>query len=204
MALKHRDLRRVALREHEPPQASDVLDLATCTNGYGPAPAIEEALRAAVSDDALRGYPDPTSRPAREAIATRFHTTPERVIMGNGAFELLWTAARVLVRSGDTVLTVEPGSPELGAAARHLGARVVQWRAVERSAHRVDLEQVGDLMGLERPAVVSLAAPTTPAGSPIPFRDLHAHRNRAPTAGTRARALTASLVAQRSDPLRYS
>lgn len=178
MTAKHRDFRRIPLREHDGVStdalaalglcSADILDLASCTNTCGPPPSVRDAIRNAVRTS----YPHPTARAAREAIAERFRTTPERVVLGNGAFELLWTAARVLMRSGDTVLIVQPCPGELAAAARHVGARVVQWHAVERTGHRVDLEQIEELIALEKPAVVGLCGPATPTGASVPFANV--------------------------------
>jgi histidinol-phosphate/aromatic aminotransferase/cobyric acid decarboxylase-like protein len=175
--MKHRLIKRVPLRDHEDAHAAlaalglthaQVLDLASSHNPFGPPPGVARAI----AEADLRRYPHPTARPAREAIAQRFATKPERVLLGHGAFELAWTLARVLVSPGDAVLSVEPGSQEFAAAARQYGARVVQWRAVERRGHRVELDQVAELMALEKPSVVSLCAPSTPSGASVAFAQL--------------------------------
>jgi histidinol-phosphate/aromatic aminotransferase/cobyric acid decarboxylase-like protein len=147
---------------------SDVLDLSTGVNPYGPPVHVLEAARRAV----LTHYPDPTASAARSCIAERFATTPDAVVVGNGAAELLWSCARVLLFPGATLLAVEPGYPEFSVAARQLGARVVRWRSVERTGHRVDLAQVAQLIELENPDVVSLCAPGSPTGSSVTFAEL--------------------------------
>lgn len=176
----HRDAQRLPLREHGELSAdsltalgvsrAQIIDLASTHNPYGPPEAIAQALMGVDP----RHYPDATALPARRALADRFATTPEQVVLGHGANELIWSSMRVLLRASETALVVEPGHPELGAAVRACGARVLQWRSVERTGHRVDLDQIGELLLLEKPALVALCAPATPSGVSVPWDELHA------------------------------
>jgi histidinol-phosphate aminotransferase len=147
---------------------SEVLDLTTAGGLDAPPEAVIDALR----EVPLNVYPDPTALRARSAIAARLQTTPDRVMLGSGASDLSWTAGRALAQADSAVLAVMPGPSEFAAAARASGARVVQWRAVERTGHSVDLEQVRELIALERPALVNLCAPAWPSGAPVRFEDL--------------------------------
>jgi threonine-phosphate decarboxylase len=156
--------------------AQDVLDLSTGINPYGPPARVLQAAREAV----LTHYPDDTAAAARTSIAERFGTTPDAVVVGNGAAELLWSSARVLLAAGTTLLTIEPSYPEFAVAARQQGARIVRWRSVERTGHCVDLAQVAQLIELEAPDVVSLCAPGNPTGSSLPFGELQALAARFP------------------------
>jgi histidinol-phosphate aminotransferase len=168
--MRPRSFRRIPLREQEGAHG-DVLDLSRSDHRHGPSKALLARLREGV--DALSAYPEPTGDSARRAVAKRFDTTPDRVVLGHGACELLWTCARVLVRPEDTVLLAEPAYAELGAAVRHLGARVIKWHAVERTGHRIDLDALADLMALERPALVGLCAPNNPTGVSVPMADIN-------------------------------
>ncbi|HMG24250.1 MAG TPA: aminotransferase class I/II-fold pyridoxal phosphate-dependent enzyme, partial [Kofleriaceae bacterium] len=105
--------------------AGDVLDLSASCNRYGPCPAVVDAIRAAPIDR----YPDPTAAAAREALAAALDTAPDRIALGNGAAELLWTVAGALVRPGSGVVIIEPTFGELRAAVDHAGGRVHEWRA---------------------------------------------------------------------------
>ena len=176
--MKTRPAQRVALRDHPGvnpetlrslgiPQA-EVLDLASGLNRYGPPDSVLAAARAA----SLADYPDPTASAARARIARELGCAPAAVVIGNGTADLLWTCARVLLGPGTALLAIEPCYPELSTAARQSGARVVRWRSVERTGHCVDLQQVGELMLLERPDVVGLCAPGSPTGSSVRFGEL--------------------------------
>jgi histidinol-phosphate/aromatic aminotransferase/cobyric acid decarboxylase-like protein len=151
-----------------PPEARPLIDLASGVSPYAAPEPVLDALR----NTGRELYPDPHASCAREAIARSLGTSPERILLGNGAFDLLWTCGRTLVQPGQRVLSVMPGPRELAAAARASGARVAQWRAVERSAYAVDLEQIAELMRLEPPALVDLCAPASPSGAPVRFADV--------------------------------
>src|SRR5436190_6237589 len=96
---------------------ADVLDFSVNVNPYGPSAAIVRAVRAAAIDR----YPDPTARAARQALARACAVDVAEIIVGNGAADLLWTVARVLLRPGTTALVVEPTFSEFGEAASIAG-----------------------------------------------------------------------------------
>ena len=165
-------------REHGGPVAAElqslglapgeVLDFSVNVNVYGPAPAMIEAIRAARVDR----YPDPTARAAREALGGACGVDPERIVIGNGAADLLWTLARVLVHPGQTVLVVEPAFSELRAAAATAGARVVEWRASPENNFAVDLDEVAARVRASEARTLYLCAPTTPSGAAVPAADI--------------------------------
>jgi histidinol-phosphate/aromatic aminotransferase/cobyric acid decarboxylase-like protein len=177
-SMRSNDNPRIEAREHglliEPRLSAagvtrqTVLDLSSIASSDLPPPDVLEALRAT----GLAAYPDPSALAARTAIASRLQTTVDRVLLGNGASSLLWTIGRALAKLDSVVLAVMPGPGEFAAAARASGARVVQWRAVERTGHAVDLAQIRELMALEKPAIVSLSAPAWPSGAAVRFESL--------------------------------
>lgn len=175
--MKSTENRRVDPREHghlaDANASSNIansaaLDLAHAGGVDRAPPEVLEALRATP----LHAYPDPASLAARTAIATRLGTTADQILLGNGASSLSWAIGRALTRPDSVVLVVLPGPVELAAAVRANGARVVQWRAVERTGHAVDLEQVRELIALEQPSLVSLCAPAWPSGAPVRYEAL--------------------------------
>jgi adenosylcobyric acid synthase len=145
-----------------------VLDLANIGSRHAPPSDLLAVLR----ETPLNAYPDPTAMRARLAIAAQLGTTADRILLGNGASALMWLIAGALARLDSVVLAIQPGPGEFSAAARAIGARVVQWRAVERTGHAVDLEQVRELIALEHPALVNLCAPAWPSGAPVRFEAL--------------------------------
>ena len=147
-----------------------VLDVSTSVNPYGPAPSVEQAVRAAVLDR----YPDPVSSEARGALAAACATAPERVVLGNGATDLLWTLARLLLAPGDTLVACEPSFSELRAAAVAGGARIAEWRADPGADFALDLAAIARRARDERARVVSLCVPASPSGAALPAPDVAA------------------------------
>jgi histidinol-phosphate/aromatic aminotransferase/cobyric acid decarboxylase-like protein len=138
----------------------DIVDFSVNVNPYGPCPAVLSAIRAAP----LSRYPDPTARRAREALGRALRLDAGALVIGNGAADLLWTLARLLVHPGSTALVMEPTFSEFRAAVRTAHGRVVEWRASERDGFAVDLGTVERLLSLEDARAVYLCAPNNPTG----------------------------------------
>jgi histidinol-phosphate/aromatic aminotransferase/cobyric acid decarboxylase-like protein len=149
-------------------EPSSVLDLSTSVNPYGPAPAVLRAIGEAVLDR----YPDPTAARARAAIAASIGADPDQVVVGNGATELLWTLAHLLLEPGDTVLVCEPAFSELRLAAEAARARVVAWRALVGDGFVLDVDAVARTARAERAGLVALAAPGSPSGVGTPVAEV--------------------------------
>jgi histidinol-phosphate aminotransferase len=153
------------------------VDFSSSVNPYGPCAAVVDAVRGARLDR----YPDATASALRRAIAVAADTAPDRVVVGNGAADLLWTLARVLVRPGAPVVVVEPTFAEFRAACELAGARVVEHRATTETRFAVDLEAVERLVAEVDARVVYLCFPATPTGAYVPvervaaFAARHAH-----------------------------
>jgi histidinol-phosphate/aromatic aminotransferase/cobyric acid decarboxylase-like protein len=87
------------------------------------------------------------------------------VVVGNGAADLLWTLARVLVRPCAPVVVVEPTFAEFRAACELAGAHIVEYRAAAETAFAVDLEAVERRAVDADARVVYLCFPATPTGA---------------------------------------
>jgi histidinol-phosphate/aromatic aminotransferase/cobyric acid decarboxylase-like protein len=156
------ELRALAL------QPEQVLDFSVNVNPYGPAPAVARAIAAARLDR----YPDPHAARACAALAAALGEPRERVLLGHGAAELLWSAARSLLAPGSTVLIVEPTFCELRAAALACGARAVEWRARAEDGFAIDLAAVRAAAERADAQLVYLCAPNTPTGCAVPAAEI--------------------------------
>jgi len=143
--------------------AADVVDFSVSCNPYGPCAALAEAIRAAPIDR----YPDPEATEAREALAATLGIAPARIALGNGAAELLWTLAQLLVRPGEPVVVVEPAFGEWRAAAEHAGAQICAWRARPEAGFAVDLAAVGRAIAASGAPLAYLCTPGTPSGAAV-------------------------------------
>jgi histidinol-phosphate/aromatic aminotransferase/cobyric acid decarboxylase-like protein len=100
--------------------------------------------------------------------------TADQIALGNGAAELLWTLATVLLRPGDAVVVVEPAFGELRAAAEHAGARICEWRTRPDDGFAVDIAAVGDAIAGCAARLAYVCAPGTPTGAAVPVAGIAA------------------------------
>jgi histidinol-phosphate/aromatic aminotransferase/cobyric acid decarboxylase-like protein len=164
------ELRALALRPE------DQLDFSVSTNPYGPAPEVLRAIREAPVDR----YPDPHATRAREAIATSLGVAANTVLLGHGAAELLWSAARGLLERDDSALIVEPTFGEFRAAVLASGAIARSWTAEELGGFAIDLDAVITAAERAHARLIYLCAPNTPAGTAVPVDQIAAAAARLP------------------------
>ncbi len=139
----------------------DVLDVSVNVNPYGPCLTVIDAIRKAP----LERYPDPTAAPARVALARQLDVASDRVVVGNGAVDLLWSIARALVRPGDSVVVVEPAFSELRTAAVRAGARIVEHRLAPEDDFKLDPAALAAAICIAKPRIVYLCTPANPTGA---------------------------------------
>jgi histidinol-phosphate/aromatic aminotransferase/cobyric acid decarboxylase-like protein len=143
----------------------EVLDLSVNVNPYGPCPSLRRALAAARVDR----YPDPRSTAARRAFAERAGVAFDRVALGNGAVDLMWTLARAVLSPGDRVLVVEPAFSEMRTAAARAGATVLEQRALPERDFAIDLGALDAAVGALAPRIVYACSPQNPAALCTPL-----------------------------------
>ncbi|MEJ5248226.1 MAG: cobyric acid synthase [Caldilinea sp.] len=153
-----------------------ILDFSQNSNPFGPSPAVQQALQ---TIDLAR-YPDREYRALRRALADALRTTPESILVGNGASEILWLAAFAFLRRGDAVLIVGPTYGEYARVAALMGATVHEWRGEERNAFAVEPEAIERLLEQRLPSAVFLCNPNNPTGRFTPVEVLHAWARRWP------------------------
>ncbi|MDR1611231.1 MAG: aminotransferase class I/II-fold pyridoxal phosphate-dependent enzyme [Planctomycetota bacterium] len=76
--------------------AGDILDFSANINPYGPPEGWRAAALRALENP--ERYPDPECRDLRKLIAGKYGSSPERIVVANGASEALDAAARALCR----------------------------------------------------------------------------------------------------------
>jgi histidinol-phosphate/aromatic aminotransferase/cobyric acid decarboxylase-like protein len=179
--------------------SDDVLDLSVNTNPYGPCRAVVDAVRAA----AIERYPDPTAWAARAAIADAIGSSPERVVLGNGAVDLLWTLVRALLTPGRMAVVVQPAFSEFEAAVEAAGGRAVSWRAHAADGFAVDLDAVERVVRRAEAALVYLCTPANPTGVAIEAAAIERFAAALPSA-TVVLDESFVLLSQRADDHRYA
>ena len=103
----------------------------------------------------INGYPDRHAEAVRRALAARHEVEPERIVLGNGAAELLQAAALVLMGEGDELLTPWPSYPLYPLMAARAGGRPAPVASVEGLPDAVN----------ERTRLVVLCNPNDPTGA---------------------------------------
>ena len=90
----------------QPPDGETWVKLNTNESPFPPAPAVRGAVDAMI--DRLPLYPDPGQTEFREAVSEALDVTPEMVVGGNGADEVLAIALRAFVPAGGRAAFLEP------------------------------------------------------------------------------------------------
>jgi histidinol-phosphate aminotransferase len=101
-----------------------VLRLSANENPLGPSPRVIEAIRREAPRAHL--YPDGGCTELRQALGQRLQVSPESIVVGNGADELLAMLARAALDPGDEVVVPHPAFEPYGTEATLSGATVVQ------------------------------------------------------------------------------
>jgi histidinol-phosphate aminotransferase len=110
--------RRKALERVEP------LDLSGTTWHHFPHPDVVAAITYAARRGINR-YADAHATPLRRELALRHSVEPDRIVVGNGAAELLVAAAHALLAPSDELVTPWPSYPLYPLMARRAGAHAV-------------------------------------------------------------------------------
>ncbi|HVV50249.1 MAG TPA: aminotransferase class I/II-fold pyridoxal phosphate-dependent enzyme, partial [Polyangia bacterium] len=150
-------------------QIADLTKLNTNEGAFPPSPRVRAAL-AAVADETLRLYPDPTSSGLRAVAAARFGVAAEEVLAGNGSDDCLTILYRGFLDAGERVACPWPTYGLYSTLAALQGAELVRLPfAVEgrRFALPRDLARQGAKL-------IILANPNNPTATLIPVDALRA------------------------------
>jgi len=122
-------------------------DFSSNANCLGPCPSVLAAIRAA---DVTR-YPDPQYTHLRNSLAAFHRTTPERIIVGAGASELI---LRLIRLSTGSIQQLGPTFSEYARGAKLAGRRLVSTRSPAAFLRAQD----------QRPGLGFLCWPNNPTG----------------------------------------
>jgi histidinol-phosphate aminotransferase len=123
------DFIRPAIREMagyapgEQPREGGFVKLNTNENPYPPSPRVFEAIRAALTGDRLRLYPDPLATHFRQVAGRVLGLDPDMILAGNGSDDLLTILSRAFVGVGGLVVSPTPSYLLYATLASLQGAR---------------------------------------------------------------------------------
>src|SRR5919199_4248667 len=92
----------------EQPRGGEFVKLNTNENPYPPSPRVFEAVRAALTGDRLRKYPDPVGTHFRQVAGRVLDVDPDGVLIGNGSDDVLTIVTRAVVPQGGLVASPTP------------------------------------------------------------------------------------------------
>jgi L-threonine-O-3-phosphate decarboxylase len=141
--------------------ANDVLDFSANVNPYGPSLLVREALGKVRLDH----YPDRACHELRAALAESLGVSPERILPGNGASELILLTALAFAHPSCRVLVLGPTYCEYARAVGIMGASVTTWRAREETGFFPEPAAIAGLLESLRPQLVFMCNPNNPTGA---------------------------------------
>src|SRR5204863_8017388 len=92
----------------EQPRDGSSIKLNTNENPYPPSPRVFEAIRAALTGDRLRKYPDPMGVRFRQTAGRILDIDPEAILIGNGSDDILTIVTRAFVPEGGLIVSPTP------------------------------------------------------------------------------------------------
>src|SRR6266404_1039586 len=92
----------------EQPRDGTFIKLNTNENPYPPSPRVIEAIRAALTGDRLRKYPDPSGTLFRQTAGRVLGIDPDAILIGNGSDDLLTILTRTFVAEGGLIVSPTP------------------------------------------------------------------------------------------------
>ena len=107
----------------EQPRDDVFVKLNTNENPYPPSPGVFEAIRAALTGDRLRKYPDPSGLHFRRTAGRVLGVDPDSILIGNGSDDILTIVTRAFVPEGGLVVSPTPSYLLYRSLAEIQGAR---------------------------------------------------------------------------------
>lgn len=101
----------------------DIIKLNTNENPYPASPRVIDAIRAALTGDRLRKYPQPLGDSFRAAAGRALNLDPESILIGNGSDDLLTILTRACVPEGGIIASPTPSYILYRTLAEIQGAR---------------------------------------------------------------------------------
>ncbi|MDI9472273.1 MAG: pyridoxal phosphate-dependent class II aminotransferase [Tissierellia bacterium] len=112
--------------------------------------------------DEAHTYPEILAEEAVESLASHLKELPQRILLGNGATELLYLLARTLVPG--RVAIIEPTFNEYRRAFQASGWKILPFLR-ERDSCEIDIQKLLDWLKKESPDLVVVCEPNNPTST---------------------------------------
>ena len=145
----------------EQPRGGSVVKLNTNESPYPPSPKVFEAVRAALTGDRLRKYPEPSGQTFREAASGVLGIDPDSILIGNGSDDILTILTRAFVPQRGSIVSLTPSYILYKSLAEIQGA---QFQTVPFTADW-QLPEPWPMRGAD---LTFVANPNSPTGTVVP------------------------------------
>jgi histidinol-phosphate aminotransferase len=149
----------------EQPRGGEVIKLNTNENPYPPSPRVFEAIRAALTGDRLRKYPDPLGTEFRRSAGRILGVDPDAILIGNGSDDILTILTRAFVPESGLIVSPTPSYVLYKTLAEIQGAR---FQTVPYTADW----RLPDPWPIHGANLTFIANPNSPSGTCVPAADL--------------------------------
>lgn len=152
-----------------------VIKLASNENPLGASPMVAEAISEVLGN--LHRYPDAGAHYLRMAIAEKYCTRIENVVLGSGSEAIIGNIARTFLHDDDEALTSEGTFVGFHVICRSQGIRV---RTVPQKNYGYDLKAIADNID-SKTKLIYLANPNNPTGTIFTSDEFDAFIERVPS-----------------------
>ncbi|MDP2729029.1 MAG: histidinol-phosphate transaminase [Dehalococcoidales bacterium] len=147
----------------------EVLDFSVCANPFPPPPEVNKALESV----SVNRHPDSESTEFRECLSRKLGVSPDNILAGSGATELIRLIALAYFGAGDSVLVPEPTFGEYKVACRIAGAEAVsQWS--EENSFNIKIAETVEQIKQNQPRGVFICNPNNPTGHYLSGQEIEA------------------------------
>jgi histidinol-phosphate aminotransferase len=153
--------------------APDIVKLNTNENPYPPSPLVFEAVKAALTGDRLRKYPQPLGDSFRQAAGRVLKVDPDSILIGNGSDDILTILTRAIVPEGGIIASPSPSYILYKSLAE------IQ-NAMFETVPFTDDWTLPDPWPVGNANLTFLANPNSPSGTMLPMADLERLAERGP------------------------
>lgn len=153
---------------------AEVINLSTNESVLGPSTVVKESLKSALSD--IHRYPNGSSLPLREDLASQYGINPDMIIITNGGDELLYLLGSCFVSPDDEVIIAEYGFKTYEIASELFGGKMI---LVPLKNQHLNLEEMARKV-TEKTKIIFLCNPHNPNGTIFTHHDLEQFLNNIP------------------------
>ncbi len=157
-------------------QVENLMDFSANINPYGLSKKIKEEIMNHIDD--VVHYPEPNARELCQKIANMYNLPADKIIIGNGAVELLYILCHIL--KPKNALIISPGFSEYERAAKSAGAKINYAMLSEKHDFNSPMRDL--IVNIKGNDILFIGNPNNPTGTLFTVEDMellieHAENN---------------------------